>query len=202
MRRRIRPIVPLVVFLAVVAAPASARAAPCWAPPVEAPVTDPFRAPACPWCPGNRGIEYGTPPGAAVRAVAAGTVTFAGDVAGTRYVVVELAGGWRVTYGNLADREVGRGDRVVAGQRLGTTAGRFHFGLRDRAAAGDPPGDDAYLDPTPYLGEWRYRVRLIPVDGVPRPSPPPTLVCGAESVVRDVLSALTADSIERRLTAR
>ena len=67
------------------------------------PVVDPFRAPACAWCPGNRGLEYAPPPGPPVRAVAAGVVTFTGVVAGTRYVVVDHArrlarrptAGWR-----------------------------------------------------------------------------------------------------------
>src|SRR5262245_2865597 len=61
---------------------------PCLNAPVRAPVIDPFRTPGCRWCAGNRGIEYGTTPGTLVRASAAGTVTFAGVVAGTRYVVV------------------------------------------------------------------------------------------------------------------
>ena len=37
-----------------------AVAAECWRPPVPAPVVDPFREPACRWCRGNRGIDYGT----------------------------------------------------------------------------------------------------------------------------------------------
>src|SRR5690606_16673870 len=32
-------------------------------PPVDAPITDPFRPPPQPWLPGNRGIEYATAPG-------------------------------------------------------------------------------------------------------------------------------------------
>lgn len=175
-----RPIV-LILLLVATAAPATgAHAAPCWPPPVAAAVIDPYREPPCRWCPGNRGITYGTDPGTPIRAVAAGHVTFSGEVAGTGYVVVELASGWRVTYGNLAERAVRQGATVVAGTLLGATAGEFHFGLRDRAEAGDPDRDTAYLDPTPYLGEWKYRVRLIPLDDRPaRPAPAPTLRCGA-----------------------
>ena len=151
-------------------------AAACWEPPVAAPVVDPYRPPACPWCPGNRGVTFGTSPGAAVRAVAAGRVTFVGRIAGTVYLVVELANGWRVTYGNVAAPTVGQGDAVVTGVLLGRAAGEFHFGLRDRPEV----GADAYLDPTPHLGVWRYRVRLIPTDGSPAaPAPPPVLHCAA-----------------------
>jgi hypothetical protein len=160
------------VLTAGVSRPVSA--APCWEPPVAAPVVDPYRPPACPWCPGNRGLTFGTSPGAEVRAAAAGRVTFAGPVAATVYLVVELANGWRITYGNLAELTVGHGDAVVAGMLLGYAAGDFHLGLRDRVAA----GADAYLDPTPYVGVWRHRVRLIPTDGTPAaPAPAPTLHC-------------------------
>lgn len=165
-----RSIVTLVLALSIaVGRAAPVAAAPCWEPPASAPVVDPFREPACPWCPGNRGIAYGTPAGVAIHAVAAGRVTFSGDVAGTVYVVVALANGWQLTYGNLADVRVGAGDAIVTGLLLGRTAGEFHFGLRDAA--------DEYRDPAPYLGTWRYRPRLIPLDAPAPPPPPPTLTC-------------------------
>ena len=88
-------------------------AQPCWQPPIAAPVSDPFRAPVCQWCPGNRGIEYATRPGTTVRSVGAGTVSYAGTIAGTRYVVVRLANGWRVTYGDLASSDLRTGDVLV-----------------------------------------------------------------------------------------
>lgn len=148
----------------------SVTAAPCWRPPVVAPVSDPFRAPRCSWCPGNRGIEYDTEPGATVRAAAGGVVTFSGVVAGTRYVVVEVAGGWRHTYGQLGATTLRQGDRVVSGIPIGTVAGRFHFGVRL---------GDRYVDPAPMLGAWTYRPRLIPTDGAPGPAAgPPRLRCG------------------------
>lgn len=139
-------------------------ALPCWLPPVTAPVTDPFRLPPCVWCPGNRGIEYGPAPGQQVRAVAAGTVSFAGTVTGTRYVVVEHADGLRATYGRLADSPLRRGDRVSAGQQVGTTTDRFYFGLRDGGTA---------VDPTPFLGHVVYPTRLVPTDGTAGPPPGP-----------------------------
>lgn len=131
-------------------------APPCWRPPVSAPVVDPYREPACRWCPGNRGLEYDTRVGAPVRAVAAGDVTFAGTVAGRRYVVVEHHGGWRTTYGDLVARMVERGDRVVARSIVGIADTTFHFGLRDRLG---------YRDPAPFLGRLTSPPRLVPLDG-------------------------------------
>jgi murein DD-endopeptidase MepM/ murein hydrolase activator NlpD len=145
------------------------HAAPCWPPPVAAHVSDPFREPTCAWCPGNRGIEFGTVRGAAVRAVATGRVTFAGTVTGTVYVVVRHGDGRRVTYGNLESESYDVGDLVVRGQRIGQAAGAFHLGLRD---------GDRYVDPWPYLGRYVRRPRLIPVDGSRgNPAPPPRLTC-------------------------
>lgn len=153
-----------------------ALAAPCWRPPVDAPVVDPFREPACRWCPGNRGIEYGTRPGAPVRAVAAGTVDFAGVVAGTGYVVIRHGDGRRATYGGLADRRVSRGDVVVAGTVVGKAAGPVHFGLRD---------GEVYVDPAPLLGRLVGRPRLVPVDGRrANLAPPPRLRCSTSATGR------------------
>lgn len=152
-----------VVVLTVVAPATSSAEAPCWKPPVEGWVIDPYREPPCPWCPGNRGIDFGVSGSPVIRAVAAGTVTFAGSVAGTLYVIVQDSFGWKLTYGKMADVVVARGDRVTAGAVLGSVRGVFFFGLR---VAG------VYRDPAPYLGELRGRPRLIPVDGSePRPAP-------------------------------
>ncbi len=144
----------------------------CLVPPVDAPVVDPYREPPCAYCAGNRGIEYGPAPGSRVVAVASGTVEFAGSVARTRWLVVRHGDGRRASYGHLAsiDPAVATvGARVAAGARVGTTTARFYLGLRD----GDRP-----VDPTPLLGRWRHRPRLVPVDGTP-PRPPgrPRLVC-------------------------
>lgn len=158
----------LAIGLTVASEPAVA--APCWRPPVAGEVVDPFRAPPCRWCPGNRGIEYRVGQSANVRAVASGVVTFSGIVAGTRYVVIRLSTGWRITYGDLERTALRRGDRVVAGVAVGTASGRFHLGLRV---------DDRYVDPAPFLGHVVGRPRLIPHDGrAPRAAPPPRVRCG------------------------
>src|SRR5262245_7933401 len=143
----------------------------CLVPPVIAPVADPFREPACQWCPGNRGIEYAVPAGTPIRAAAAGTVTFSGPVAGTVYVVVRHADGIRATYGQLSGSHLAAGDVVVAGAIVGPSAGGLHFGLRV---------GERYVDPALFLGRIVERVRLVPTDGsAPRPAPPPRLECPA-----------------------
>lgn len=108
-------------------------------PPVDATVVDGFRPPPEPWQAGNRGIDYATAPGAAVAASAAGVVTFAGPVGGSLYVTVAHADGLRTTYAYLATITVSAGDEIAAGGVVGTSAGRFHFGVRDAAGS--------YLDP-------------------------------------------------------
>lgn len=145
----------------------------CLRPPVEATVVDPFREPACRWCPGNRGLTYALAAGTPVHAAAAGVVTFAGSVAGTGYVVVAHADGRRATYGGIVGVGLGAGDRIAAGSTVGTAAGsELHFGIR---TAESP---DAYIDPAPLLGRFVQRPRLIPTDGTaPRPPPPPVLRC-------------------------
>jgi murein DD-endopeptidase MepM/ murein hydrolase activator NlpD len=166
-----RPIVAALVALLLISAGSGAAAAPCLRPPVDAPVVDPFRAPACPWCPGNRGLEFAVAPGTVVRVAAAGTVTFAGAVAGVRYVVIEQADGLRATYGSLASSHLRAGQRVPAGAIVGTSGASFHFGLRRGVT---------YVDPEPYLGRWVTRPRLVPTDATPaRPAPPPNLRCPA-----------------------
>lgn len=151
-----------------------AAVGPCWTAPVDAPVSDPYRAPRCRWCSGNRGIEYRTGTGVAVKAVASGRVSFVGSVAGTTYLVVRHADGVRATYGNISGVRFRAGQLVIRGMRVGSTAGRFHFGLRR---------GDQYLDPTPFIGRLVHRPRLIPANGDrPAPGPDPVLTCRSKSV--------------------
>ncbi|MBL1068367.1 murein hydrolase activator EnvC [Streptomyces sp. 7-21] len=133
-----------------------------------------FEAPAAPWAAGHRGVDLAAARGAPVRAVAAGTVVFAGEVAGRGVVSVELPGTGepplRVTYEPVLP-QVTEGERVRAGQRLGTLGPDayhcpvpcLHLGLRR---------GEGYHDPLSLLplGPARGRdVRLLPVTGVPEP---------------------------------
>ena len=143
----------------------------CYSPPVNSSIVDPFRAPACPYCPGNRGLEYLPVSGSPVIAAAAGEVEFDGVVAGVRYIVVRQVDGRSATYGRLAGTRVTVGATVAPGDVLGTTTERFYFGLRE---------GNRYVDPAPFLAVLRYRPRLVPADGsLPRRAPPPTITCAA-----------------------
>src|SRR5688572_19970436 len=85
-----------------------------YTPPVDAAVVDGFEPPSAPYGPGNRGIDYGTAPGATVRAAAGGMVVFAGQVGLDRHVVVLHLDGVRTTYAFLGDVLVRRGDTIAA----------------------------------------------------------------------------------------
>jgi hypothetical protein len=128
----------------------------CWYPPVTGVVVDPFRAPACTWCTGNRGLEYRTGSDVGVRAAVSGVVSFAGRVAGTLYVVVRSSDGSRITYGRLRSAGVVTGGRVLAGTTIARASGEFFLGLRI---------GDEYRDPAPHIGRLVGRTRLVPVDG-------------------------------------
>ena len=121
--------------------------------PVDAPISDPFRAPATPYGPGSRGLEFDTAPGATVRAAAPGEVTFAGPVAGRRYVTVLHADGVRTAYGPLGRVAVALGTGVAAGQAIGTATGPMLWTARI---------GDVYVDPAVLLAASGDReVRLV-----------------------------------------
>ncbi|GIE84129.1 murein hydrolase activator EnvC family protein [Actinoplanes regularis] len=132
--------------------------------PVSPPqVTRRFEAPPEPWLAGHRGVDLGGTPGTAVRATAAGTVLYAGVLAGRGVVSVAHPGGLRSTYEPVSPA-VAAGDTVTAGESLGTldpghpgcpVAACLHWGVRR--------GTD-YLDPLTLLGLGP--VRLLPVPGV------------------------------------
>src|SRR5690349_9920713 len=81
-------------------------------------VTRRFEAPPQPWLAGHRGVDLAGTPGTQVRAAAAGTVVYAGPLAGRGVVSVLHAGGLRSTYEPVTP-SVTTGDAVTAGQPLG-----------------------------------------------------------------------------------
>ena len=136
------------------AAAGNRGAAPVFRPPVDAPVADPYRPPQDPYGPGNRGVEYDTDPGQAVRAAAAGTVVFAGAVAGDLHVTIDHGGGVVSSYSYLQRIGVRSGAVVAQGQAVGITGERLHFSVRV---------DGDYVDPSGFVGVRRVRVRLVPL---------------------------------------
>ncbi|BCJ72822.1 hypothetical protein CS0771_23660 [Catellatospora sp. IY07-71] len=111
------------------------------------------------WLPGHRGVDLAAAPGTPVLAAAAGTVVYAGRLAGRGVVSIDHPGGLRTTY-EPVDVSVEAGAEVVGGEALGTlTAGHpgcpaaacLHWGLRR---------GPVYLDPLTVLGLGR--VRLLP----------------------------------------
>lgn len=123
-------------------------------PPVDAPVVDPFRAPAQRWSAGNRGLEYGVRGGEPVQAVGAGTVIFAGSVAGRLAVTVLHPDGRRSSLTGLAVLLVRAGDRVDRSTLLGLAAPGLHLGVRE---------GERYVDPALLFTERPRHARLVPV---------------------------------------
>ncbi len=109
-----------------------------WRPPVDAPVVDPFRPPATRFGAGNRGLEYGTNGGEAVRAVDGGRVTFAGKVGRHSFVTIEHGNGLRSTVGFLERVLVVRGQQIQAGQRIAVAGPGFHLTARLGGVYVDP----------------------------------------------------------------
>jgi murein DD-endopeptidase MepM/ murein hydrolase activator NlpD len=125
--------------------------------PVRGVVVRGFEEPAGPYGPGHRGVDVRAPVGTTVAAPAAGTVTFAGRVAGPAWVSLLVAPGVVVTVGPLRRTAVAAGERVAALAPVGRLAaghgGAVHLGLRV---------DGGYVDPLPWLVD-RPRPRLAPL---------------------------------------
>ncbi|WP_406863396.1 M23 family metallopeptidase [Streptomyces sp. HUAS MG47] len=130
-------------------------------------VVRPWSPPTSPYGPGHRGVDLSAAPGAPVRATAAGTVTFAGRVAGRGVVTITLPDTGdpplRTTYSPV-DPVVERGAVVGAGEVVAKVAAApahceatcLHWGLLR---------GDLYLNPLSLLG--LRPSRLLPVTGVP-----------------------------------
>lgn len=127
---------------------ARAQAPGALVPPVDGPVARAFEAPASAYGAGHRGIDYKLPSGTPVRAAAAGTVTFAGAVAGDLAVTIAHGSGLETTYSELGSISVSVGEQVGEGAwigRSGSAHGRdgLHFGVKL---------EGSYVDPSSFLG--------------------------------------------------
>ncbi|GGL90493.1 M23 family metallopeptidase [Nakamurella endophytica] len=125
-------------------------------PPV---VLTPFRAPAHRYGPGHRGVDLAGSTGAAVDTAGAGTVVYAGRLAGRGVVSVQHSGGLRTTYEPVT-ATVHAGEAVTAGQLIGRleaghppcgTASCLHWGAR--------LPDGSYLDPMTLLTGLHVRLK-------------------------------------------
>ena len=115
-----------------------------------------------PWRQGHRGADLAGLAGAPVRSSGAGTIGFAGPLAGRGVVVVLHSGGLRTTYEPLLPT-VRVGQVVVPGQAIGAlTAGGSHCSPRTCLHWGLLRGP-TYLDPLLLVGRQDPRqVRLLP----------------------------------------
>ncbi|WP_156794037.1 peptidoglycan DD-metalloendopeptidase family protein [Aeromicrobium marinum] len=164
--RRVLLLVP-VLFLLTNPLPAPASEAPWVWPLGDLRVDRDFDPPDSDYGPGHRGVDLAGHPGATVRSVAAGTVSFVGQVGGTDVLTISH-GAERSTYQPVrADVEVG--DAVEPGTPVGRLLGG-HTGCGAAACLhlGRVRGED-YLDPLELLRTSRFR--LIDPDG-PVPAPP------------------------------
>ncbi|GAA1322208.1 M23 family metallopeptidase [Brachybacterium rhamnosum] len=118
------------------------------------PVLRAFESPEHRYGSGHRGIDVGVPAGAEVHAVEAGTVHFAGRVAGRGVVSVRHADGLLSTYEPVA-ATVSAGDAVGAGSTLGTIeavdGALSHCAPSTCLHLGARRGEE-YLDPLLLLG--------------------------------------------------
>jgi len=105
-----------------------------------------FEPPPQPWAAGHRGVDLLADVGAAVRSPAAGTVSFAGDVAGRGVVTIVHPEGLRSSV-EPVKTEVDVGTVVVGGELVGVIEARashcapsscLHWGVRDAHGYVDP----------------------------------------------------------------
>lgn len=140
-----------------------------WIAPVPSPsVVRGFDPPAADWNAGHRGVDLAALPGESIRAPAAGTVRFAGVVAGKPVVSVSV-GAWVMSVENV-DAAVRKGDEVHPGHPIGTVAapshctdGCVHVGVWPQGRETD------YADPMPFFG--RGDVILLPEAEAPEELP-------------------------------
>lgn len=120
--------------------------------PVHGPITSPFGVRWRSWLPEiHRGVDLAVPEGTPVRAMAPGTVRFAGELGGYgKAVILHHRGGWSTLYAHLSRIDVRAGQRIGSGTTLGLSGGtgeasapHLHFETR---LAGRP------YDPVPLLG--------------------------------------------------
>ena len=158
------------------AGPPAAAAGPGYAWPVPAPhpVVRGFDPPDTNWGAGHRGVDLGASGGTVVRSAAAGSVVFAGLIAGRGVVVVRHAAGLRTTYESVL-AAVRVGEHVDAGEPLGRLSLAGGHCLPRACLHWGAIRGGTYLDPLSLVGVSPAQVRLLPVWGrSPSAAAPPS----------------------------
>lgn len=131
--------------------------------PVDGVVAEVFELPEERYGAGHRGIDISATRGTAVRAAAAGRVTFSGPVGGGLAVTIAHEAGLETTYSILDEVHVGAGEPVAAGTWIGRVGaahpggeGDLHFGVKS---------EGSYVDPRLYLApvDAARAIYLVPV---------------------------------------
>ena len=131
-----------------------------WPLPGQPRVVKHFDPPGQPWLRGHRGIDLAGITTSRVLAVADGTVTYSGRIAGVGIVSVTHDSGIRSTYQPVTDR-VSRGEQVRAGDQLGLLGDLgSHCLLRTCLHLGAVWGKRDYVDPLLFLQPWE--ISLLP----------------------------------------
>ena len=131
-----------------------------WPTGAPATVVEDFDPPAVVWGRGHRGVDLAAAEGTQIRSAAAGTVAFAGMVAGRPVVSVDHADGIRTTY-EPVEPTVSAGDTVGAGQVIGTLLPghrsdgvcALHWGART--------GPQTYINPLRLLQPAVIRLKPV-----------------------------------------
>lgn len=156
-----------VVLLAGAAPPAGAaadgrtpRSDYTWPTGGPAAVLEDFDPPAVVWGSGHRGVDLALSAGSPVLAAGAGTVVFAGMVAGRPVVSIDHSDGIRTTYEPVAAC-VSAGDAVGRGQVIGTlVAGHRSDGV-DALHWGARTGPKTYVNPLRLLRPAVIRLKPV-----------------------------------------
>jgi murein DD-endopeptidase MepM/ murein hydrolase activator NlpD len=123
-----------------------------------------FDAPSPNWTPGHRGVDLAGTPGQPVYAAAAGTVVFAGELAGRPLVSIAHPGGLRTSYEPVRP-SVRAGQRVDVGAVLGElqsghdgcpAAACLHWG-----AMWGPASRADYVDPLALVASTPIRLKPV-----------------------------------------
>ena len=149
---------------------AAGEAPPDWGWPLAGKprVVRAFDPPVQRWAAGHRGVDLLARDGVVVRAAGAGSVTFAGPLAGRGVVVVTHGDGSRTTYEPVT-ATVTRGDRVRAGDALGRLSAASSHCLPLACLHWGRLRGDVYLDPMLLLRAGP--ARLLPVWAAARDGP-------------------------------